>query len=153
MWEPTAYALQMSSCLIINPVFHAYVNFIITDTCIHSEGCTRARMCLCTHTFSHTLDSPPSKLPQVRSSCIKGSCLSCYFISSSFLRFLGSVTSHIFSFPFASPCSPSLFPTQSFFSPLPLSALPTCQGDSLPKRSDVFFFFVLFYIHLPFLES
>lgn len=81
-WEPTPYALQMSSCLIINPAVHAHVNFIITDTHTHSEGRTRARMCICTHksTYKRTC-SPYSKLPQLKSSCIKGSCLSSHFIS------------------------------------------------------------------------
>lgn len=47
--------------LIINQVFHAHVNFIITDTCICSEGFAHMhgeRLCIHTHTHSTTRIQP-----------------------------------------------------------------------------------------------
>lgn len=97
--NPTPYALQMSSCLIINPAFHAYVNFIITDTCIRSEG-----LHVCAHTQPHVRTSllqtatVEEQLHQRQLSLIS------LYLRHLFLAFLflTSVTSHIFFFfPFA----------------------------------------------------
>ena len=135
MWEPTPYVLQMSSCLIINPAFHAYVNFIITDTCIHSKGCTRINTH--THTFSFQTATVEEQLHQRQLSLI-----------SRYLRHLSllltrsrlSVTSHIFFFFCSFPCA---FFSLCFLSSLFLTFLPSvCStylpGISPPKRSDVF---------------
>lgn len=138
-WEPTPYTLQMSSCLIINPAFHAYVNFIITDTCIRSEG-----LHVCARTQPHVRTSllqtatVEEQLHQRQLSLIS------LYLRHLFLAFLflTSVTSHIFFFfRLLIPLCFSLFVSYPVcFSPLPLFALPTCQGDSPPKRSDVFCF-------------
>lgn len=113
MWEPTPYTLQMSSCLIINPTFHAYVNFIITDTCIHSEGLhtfMHVHMHTHTHTYTTTRAPPPSKLPQFEEQLHQRqlSLISLY-IRHLFLAysFFASVTSHIL-FPLSFAHSPVL---------------------------------------------
>lgn len=123
----------MSSCLIINPAFHAYVNFIITDTCIHSEGCRRAHA----HTPTHALFLPNCQSWRAVASKTAVSHLTLSPSSFPRLLFPASVTSHVFSL--------SLFPIQSLSHLLPLSALPTCHRDSTPKRSDVFFLLFVLY--------
>lgn len=114
----------------------------------HTLGGSRT----CTRVYVHTEStykrtcSPYSKLPQLKSSCIKGSCLSSHFISVIFSSLTLSRLCHFTRFfsPFSFLLIPlcfSFFVSHPFsFSPLPLSALLTCQGDSPPKRSDVFYF-------------
>lgn len=83
------------------------------------------------------------KLPQLKSSCIKGSCLLSRFISVIFssLFSFSPLSLHTFFFRLLIPLCFFLFVSYPVcFSPLPLFALPTCQGDSPPKRSDVFCF-------------
>lgn len=149
MWEPTLYALQMSSCLIINPTFHAYVNFIITDTCLHLGLHT----CMHVHAHAHTTTCPPpfqtaTVEEQLRQRQLP---LISLYLRYLFLAFsLSPLSLHTFFFLLLIPLCFSLFVSYpNSFSPLSLIALPTCQVDSPPKRSDV----PLFYFYLPFLES
>lgn len=123
------------------------------------RGFTHVHACAYAHTHTHIQPHMHPLLPNchsLKSSCIKGSCLSSHFISVIFssLTLFSPLSLHTFFSPFLLliPLCFSLFVSYPVsFSPFAsLSALPTCQRDSPPKRSDVFF---LFYIHLPFLES
>lgn len=112
-WEQTPVVLQMSSCLIINPIFHAHLNFIITDTCICS-ACT----CMCMRMHIHSFNSPCAPLsPNCLSWRAVASKTTVSYLTlppSSFSRFLASVTSHIFFLFCSFPCASfSLFPNQS----------------------------------------
>lgn len=143
-WEPTPYALQMSSCLIINPAFHAYVNFIITDTFIHSEGCTHVHM----HTRIHPHPSF-SKLPQLKSSRIKRqlSLISLYLRHLFPPLTLSRLCHFTHFFPPFFPCaSLSLFPTQTL-SHLCLCLLYLPARETLLQREVMFFFCFIFMSH------
>lgn len=102
-------------------------------------------VCMCTHTHTNTqshVRTHLAKLPQLKSSCIKGSCLSSRFISVIFsslsLRRLCHFTHFFFSFG-SFPCaSPSLFPTQSL-SHLCLSLLYLPAREILLQREVMFF--------------
>lgn len=136
-WEPTPDALQMSSCLIINPAFHAYVNFIITDTC--TCACTCTRMCMCTHSYSSPCAPLFPNCHSWRAVASKAAVSYLTLSPSSFSRFLASVTSHIFFFFCSFPCaSPSLFPTQSL-SHLCLSLLYLPAREILLQREVMLF--------------
>lgn len=127
------YALQMSSCLIINPTFHAYVNFIITDTCIRLECCTSACMCICIHTYTHTHATAcapafPTATLEEQLHQRQLSLISLY-LRHLFLAYSFSPLSlHTFFFPLwlVPLCFPFFVSYPASFSPLPLSALPTC---------------------------
>lgn len=144
----TRYAPRTSRRLIINPTFFYFCGLYYKRQ-RHTEAC----MSVCTHAYNCVCVSP-SKLPHLKSSCIKGSCLSSHFISVIFFLayFFLPLSLHTFSFFFYSvPCAfPSLFPTYSFSHPC-LSLLDFPVRKILQRK--VMFFFLLFYIHVPFLQS
>lgn len=98
------------------------------------------------HTYTRAC-IPSSEPPLLKSSCIKGSCLLSHFISIILLQLTRSRLCHFTHFfLLLIPLCFSFFVSRSFsFSPLLLSALPTCQGDSPPKRTDVFYFIFIYY--------
>lgn len=141
--KKTSYALQMSSCLIIKPALSRscelyYKRYLHTPSaCVdaHIQPLVRA----------HT--PPPGKNPpQLKSGCIKGSCLSSRFISVIFSSLSLSRLCHftrLLFFPSSAHSLvllPSLFsPPDLFFTFASLSALPTCRGRCSSKgKSDVF---------------
>lgn len=95
---------------------------------------------MCVHVRPH-VHTPLSKLPQLKSSCIKGSCLLSHFISIIFfLAFsLSPLSLHTFFFFCLFPCAfSSLFPTQSV-SHLYLSLLCLPAREILLQREVMFF--------------
>ena len=149
MREPTPYALQMSSCLIINPTFHAFVNFIIklrtlwglhASTHTHTHGATRARL-------------PPPKTATVeeRLHQTQLSLISLYLRHLFPLPlFIASVTSHICCLLLIPLCS-SLFVSYPVyvltFASLCSVYLPG-RFSSKRKEKCSFFFYILFFLYI-----
>lgn len=143
MWELTPYALQMSRSLIISPAFHARVNFIIPDTCMHSEVCTRVCVCVCTGSCTYTntctfLQTAAAEEP----------------LHQRQLSLISLYLRHLFLAYSVPPLSlhtrrplPLLFPTA--LSHLYLPAREILRQREVVSLSCDFWF----YIHLPFLES